>query len=181
MAQLTMIFPPESLKEQNKPNIPECFELRTFQPGDEDRYLEIMRNAGFEWTGDNVKAVLESALLEGIFFITDKKTGAFAATAMANRRAPARFGDGGELGWVAVNQLYRGHGLGKLVCRAVLNHYRELKYTHVYLLTDDCRLAALRIYLQSGWCPLMIDQSMPGRWKKVEETLHIPCIAWGWK
>ena len=73
MAQLTMIFPPESLKEQNKPNIPECFELRTFQPGDEDRYLEIMRNAGFEWTGDNVKAVLESALPEGIFFITDKK------------------------------------------------------------------------------------------------------------
>ncbi len=176
MAQLTMIFPPDLLRGQTQPITPDGFVLRCFRPGDEAGYLAIMQNAGFRWTHDHVKTVLQSALPDGIFFIEDNANHKFAATAMANREAPPGMDSGGELGWVAVSQAYRGHGFGKIVCQAVMNRYRKAQYTHVYLRTHDHLLPALRIYLQTGWRPLMIDETMPERWKHVEEKPQLPCI-----
>lgn len=173
MRQLEMIFPPEKLKTQYPPLLPEGFELTVFKPGDEDKYLQLMRSAGFPWTQESVANTLSAALPEGIFFIKEKKTGELAATAMANRLPPKSYKTGGELGWVAASPQYKGKGFGRLVCQAVLDRFRRENYREVYLLTDDNRLPALATYLKMGWEPLFSDPSMPERWKKIRQELGI--------
>ena len=47
----------------------------------------------------------------------------------------------------------------------------ETGYRFFSLLTDDFRLAAVKIYLDLGWKPWLYLDDMEGRWRALAETL----------
>ena len=137
--------------------------LRGYRPGDEDAWLVLLRSGEFgtwdrarlDWMLAGERAPLP---LDGIFFATlgEQLVGA-ACTFL-------RTDDVAELGWVVVQPAHRGQGLGLQVCRAVLCFARDLGYRYVYLLTEDYRLPAIRLYLRLGFEPEMVNPNNPALW-----------------
>ena len=171
--QLQMIFPENAFKKAVVPKPPAGYALRTYKKGDEKGYVRVMQKAGFEkwnYTGE----VLKTALPEGIFFIVHKKTGKIVATACAQNYPADIHPQGGVLGWVAADPGHRGKNLGYIVSMAAVQKLVKLGYKRIYLLTDDWRLPAIKIYLKMGFIPLHYKPDMKKRWAEVVKLL-------GWK
>ena len=73
--------------------------------------------------------------------------------------------------WVAADPDHRGRKLGTLVSGAATRRLVEAGYRRIYLLTDDFRLPAIRIYLALGYTPLYHAPDMPERWQSVLQQL----------
>ncbi len=169
--QLQMIMPDV---EATIPALPQVYVLRTFRPSDTTNYLDLMRLAGFDnWGLETLDSVLNRVLPEGLFVVAHE-SGILVATAMATHNPLPLHPFGGELGWVAGNPEHRGHGLGTIVCAAVVKRYREAGYTRIFLRTDDFRLPAIKIYLKLGFVPFLFMPDMHDRWKAVTEKLNWP-------
>ena len=147
--------------------------MRTFRPGDEDAWVALLRTGEFAaWDRVRLDLMLKHphvrAPTEGIFFATlDDRPVGTASTYLHpidGRIEP-------ELGWVVVEPDRRGHGLGMLVCRAVLQYVAQLGYDHAYLLTDDFRLPAIKTYLRLGFEPVSVDPGHPARWDAIYQQL----------
>ena len=175
MQQLKMHLDAAHIAATPDPQVPAGFLLRTFQANqDEAPYVALLRSAGFTaWDEEYLQRTLRAALPDGIFFLVDAGTGALAGTAVANRLDPARFPDGGEFGWLGVHPAYRGRGFAAVVHDAVVRRYREEGYHDLYLLTDDFRLPALRLYLRRGWQPMIPDAPTADRWRAIHAALGL--------
>lgn len=147
--------------------------LRSFRPGDEDAWVEILSCGEFGmWDRARLDRMLagERAPLppEGIFFATHEDHPVGTACTFLHQTVG---GEVPELGWVAVHPAHRGHGLGFEVCRAVLGFVQRLGHEYVYLLTEDFRLSAIRTYWRLGFEPEITDPSHPRRWEMLRQTL----------
>lgn len=163
MAQLQLLFPNEKLSQVVIPPVPAGFTLRTYREGDAEAYIELMKSAGFDyWNMGFVERTLANAFSESIFFAVENSTGRLAATIMCNR--PKDGETRCELGWLGTNPDFRGKGLARLVYSAALKRFHELGQKDIYLLTDDFRLPALKLYLSDGWIPNMHAEDHPLRW-----------------
>ena len=170
MAQLQMIWPEE--RPAPEVRLEPDYRLRTFAPEDEPGWLAVMGKAGFEgWDAERLAGMLLKVLPEGLFVAEHRPTGQVVATGMATHNPEPLHPYGGELGWVAADPAHSGHGLGRAVCSAVVGRFLSAGYRRIYLKTDDWRLAALKIYLQMGFVPLMYTEDMPERWRQVYEDL----------
>ena len=156
------------------PLVPEGYHLRTYRPGDERAWGEIMESEGGigrEWTVEKVRERLVSQPqfeAPGLFFATsDTESGRPVASACAwrggvggeeaaDRRAGQReeAGDTGTVHMVCAMPSHRGRGLGRLVTLAVLHYMRRRGFASADLATDDFRLAAIKSYLGLGFVPL---------------------------
>lgn len=151
--------------------IPAGYELRTYQPGDEEAWAEIMNTGIGEWTVQRVKEELTQKpqfLPDGLFFVTHH--GRPVGSACAWRMSP----DEWSVGWlhmVCVLPEHRGKGLGHLVTLAVLHWFREHNFREVWLSTDDHRLPALKAYFRLGLEPVCRDDVGRERWQAVFEKL----------
>jgi GNAT superfamily N-acetyltransferase len=175
MAQLRM----RRANLENLPPVamPAGYRLRTYQPGDEEAWAQIM-NTGI---GENHTATSTRADLierpafrpEGLFFaVTDD--GEAAGSACAWRLTSL----GDEIGYVhmvCVRPEHRGRHLGYWVSLAVLHCFRAWGMREAILETDDFRLSALRIYLELGFVPVLRadDPTHPERWQKLAPQLGI--------
>ena len=158
---------------EGRPTPPAGYGLRTFRPGDEDAWLALLRSGEFgAWDRTRLDLMLRHPHVrvphDGIFFATvgDRPVGT-ASTYLH----PVDGGILPELGWVVVEPGHRGHGLGALVCRAVLAYVGRLGYDHAYLLTEDFRLPAITTYLRLGFEPALTDPSHPARWAAIRRQL----------
>lgn len=170
--QLQMFFPEERLASVPPPSLPSGYSLRTYRDGDAEGYISVMRSAGFE-TWDHVGAVLAACLPDGIFFAIEDSTGKIVGTACANHHPCGLHPSGGELGWVAVDPGHRGRRIGQAVTTAVLRRFRDAGYRRIYLLTDDFRLPAIKMYLELGFVPFLFAQGMEQRWREVARQLNL--------
>jgi mycothiol synthase len=147
---------------------------RTFRPGDEDPWVEILSTGQFKaWDRDRLDRMLAgeraAVPLAGIYFATyDDRPIGTACTFLH----PGEHGDVAELGWVAVHPLHRGQGLAMQVCRAVLGFVREQGHGYAYLVTEDFRLPAVKTYPRLGFVPELTDLSHPERWAAVRRALN---------
>lgn len=89
--------------------------------------------------------------------------------------ACALFRDAGwaELAWVAVWPEYRRQGIGKIVCSAVVGQLHSLGSHKIFGSTQDHRLAALKIYLDIGFRPLVRPDKVE-RWWSIYQKLDKP-------
>lgn len=176
--QLQMIWPPERLQTPLTWNLPAGYTLRTYRHGDDEGYINLMRQAGFStWNADNLTAVLKTSLPQGLFFIIYDRTAQITATTVATHNPSELHPFGGELGWVAVSPAHQGHGLGQIASAAVTNRFMQAGYSEIYLRTDDFRLAAIKTYFKLGWIPLLFAPDMEARWNTVLEQLHMRPIS----
>jgi mycothiol synthase len=106
--------------------------------------------------------------LAGVFFVTleDHPVGT-----MCMFLHPGENGDIPEPGWVAVHPIHRGHGLGQQLWGATLGFIRDSDHNYAYLLTEDFRLPAIKMYLRLGFEPEMADPSHPERWEALRKIL----------
>ena len=173
MSQLEMIWPQEKLSSPPSWEMPAGYSLRTYRKGDEQQYISLMQQAGFDtWSEDNLKNVLRTALPNGLFFIIHEQNNEFAATTVATHNPSELHPFGGELGWVAGSKKHSGKGLGYIVCAAVTKRFIEAGYTEIYLKTDDFRLPAIKTYLKLGWIPNYFENGMQERWQAVLTKLN---------
>jgi mycothiol synthase len=147
--------------------------LRTFRPGDEQAWIDILNTGDFApWDRVRLDRMLsdvrELVPSEGIYFATwgGRPIGC-TSTHLHVDQGEA----GAELGWVAVRPEHRGHGLAMQTCRAVLHYIGSRGYEYAYLKTEDFRLPAIKTYLRLGFEPEMVDETHPGRWAALRRAL----------
>lgn len=138
---------------------PDGYALRTFQPGDERAWGEVMEaegGIGREWTVEKVRERMVTRPqfeAEGMFFATSH---AEAGRPVASATAWQREGYDAGLGnvhMVCALTEHRGRGLGRLVTLAVLHRLKARGFTSADLTTDDFRLSAIKTYLGLGFLP----------------------------
>ena len=177
-AQLQMVWPERLLGSPPHAPVPKGYLLRQFAAGDAEAYLALMVKAGFKsWDHEQIEKVLPSVLPGGWFLIEQAATGRLVATAMARHRPIEGHPNGGELSWVGADPEHKGKRLGMAVCAAVVQRFLDAGYRRIYLLTDDHRLAAIRVYLSLGFEPFFFRDDMQERWRKVCEQIHWPALS----
>ena len=163
----------EALENCPPPTIPEGYFLHTLQRGDEEKYSDLLYSAGFrKWDLADVEKARQKCLENGIFILVEKSTGRFAACAYCNRGPVPGEEGGGILGMVAVAPDLRGHHLAEVVCRAVIQKFREHSYTRLCLFTDETRLPALKTYLKLGWKPVIRSEDSLQSWQNIAGMLN---------
>jgi mycothiol synthase len=152
---------------------PPPYQLRTYRPGDEQPWADIMNSTGQmgSWTADKVSEHMTTSprfIPEGMFFAIFN--GDPISTACAFLDDPANH-DVIQLHMVATKPEHQGKGLAKVCSLAVVHFCAHLGFTEVYLRTDDYRLPALKMYLKMGFDPSYVEGAGEDRWAEVRRTL----------
>lgn len=156
--------------------VPQGFTCRNFKNGEEEIWVNLCKNGIIdenadvetEWYKRIVKTGLEPE--KDIFFVCDE-SGKPVAT-FAGYMLP----DGtGNVHMVAAAPEARGKGLGKFMVSAVIQKMdKEVTQQPrmLRLTTHDFRLPAVCGYLKGGFHPVLYDEGMEDRWKKVCQELN---------
>ena len=181
LSQLQMVWPEEKLDAPPVVPLPAGYTLRTYQPGDEPRFYELMELAGWPgWNDDKLQPWLSIILPEGWFMAIYQGSSQIVATAMAVHNYKKVNPFQGEVGWVAADPVHTGNGLGMVVVAAVTTRLLDARYRNIRLYTEDFRLAALKVYLKLGYIPLLYTPEMPARWQAICAQLQWPFTPEVW-
>lgn len=104
-----------------------------------------------------------------LFFVQQVSSGKLVATTAA-----VCHGAQGYVHMVAADPCVRGKGIGHAMLAHSLEQLAALGCTHTVLTTDDFRLAAIKTYLDAGFCPVLVldpESDMKARWDAVLEAL----------
>lgn len=156
--------------------VPPDYRLRNLELDDAARWAGLLAENGElgEWSMERARPYFapdSRMVLDGSFFVT--REGEPVATAQLHLHLDDAYAPLPELGWVAASPRHRGHGLGYLVCLAVLRYAAFAGHREIFLRTDDFRLPAIRTYLKLGFQPWMFDPSAPDRWKEIYQKLGV--------
>ena len=170
LPQLEMLR--DHLDDLPPPEVPDGYDLRTYQLGDEQAWCDIMEgNVGREWTAERFYQQMSSDprfSAEGLFFATHE--GQPVASACAWRTSLEEEAVG-AIHMVAALDTHRGKGLGHLVNAAVLAKLKEQGFQKAHLKTDDWRLAAINSYLKAKFDPFNTHISHAERWDMILEKI----------
>ena len=179
--QLQMIWPAQKLSQPPEVVLPVGYRLRTFQPGDETRFFEVMRLAGWpDWDEKRLKPWLYRMLPRGWFMVVVEETDHIVATAMATHDPTWLRPFSGEVGWVAGDPAHKGRGLGSAVVAGVTARFIEIGYPSIHLFTEHYRLPALSIYLRLGYLPFLYRAEMVDLWQGACAALQWPFTPERW-
>ena len=118
-AQLQMLWPERGLRAPPAVRLPPGYALRTYRPGDEPRFFEVMDLAGWPgWDREKLQPWAERILPEGWFMIVHGGSGEVVATHAARIY---------DLGWTAVEKAGRYFLLGAVIVFPVWFIARLLK------------------------------------------------------
>lgn len=180
--QLWLVWPEALLDSKPAVHLHPGYTLRTYRPGDEPRFYELMALAGWPgWDEKKLRPWRARLLPEGWFMVVHEQGNQIVATAMALRDMSEFGRPGGELGWLAGDPAHAGKGVGYSVSAAVTGRFLEEGFQDIHLYTEDYRLAALKVYLRLGYIPYLYLPEMIERWRVVCETLNWPFAPAGWK
>ena len=180
--QLQMVWPEQLLTAPPKVQLPDGYTIRTYQPGDEARFYEVMALAGWPgWNDEKLRPWLSRILPDGWFMIIDEASDEIVATAMCLHNYKETHPFQGELGWLACDPAHTGKGLGAVVSAAVTARFIAAGDKRICLYTEGYRLPALKTYLKLGYVPLLYAPEMPDRWQAICTQLQWPYAPEVWK
>lgn len=168
--QLRMCIP--NLDRLPELTVPNGYELRTYEPGDEFAWAYIMSTGIGEWTAEKCyDALISRPQFEPdcLFFVLND--GIPVGSACAWRESPDEHKHG-YLHMVCVLPEHRGSHLGYTLTLAVLHYFRDHGFQDAILDTDDWRLAAIKTYLRLGFEPFYYDDSHRERWRIIRQKLE---------
>lgn len=181
-AQLQMVWPERLLHAPPVVQLPPAYHIRTYHPGDEPRFYEVMALSGWPgWDDQRLQPWMARILPEGWFMAIHTQSDTIVASAMAVHSHDALHPFGGELGWVASDPAHAGQGLGGSVCAAVTARLLAGSYRNIHLYTEDWRLPALKTYLKLGYVPFLFAPDMPHRWRAICAQLGWPYTPENWR
>jgi mycothiol synthase len=175
---LFLLWPRSRLATPPGIRLPEGYELRTYQGGDEAAWLTIQNLADpvipHGDFGEFLRRYLSALLPNGLFFAIDRACGEAVATAGAlHNTRDGMFPFGGELGWVATIPAHQSRGLGRAVSAAATRRLIGAGYESIRVGTQDHRLPAIKLYLSMGYVPYLYAVGMAERWERI-------CTKVGW-
>lgn len=166
--QLQMLWPEDRLGDPPPHRVCIGYALRQYRDSDREAYLQLMHAAGFtQFTAQKTDQIARSVLPGGFFVMEHVDTGELAASCIAKHNPSETHPNGGELGWVAALPQHRGRELGRAVCEAAVRRFLQAGYQRIFLLTDDHRLAAIKVYFRLGFQPYLVAPGMPERWRRI--------------
>jgi mycothiol synthase len=124
---------------------------------------EPIPDKAWEWFQDRI-------LPRGAFLIDhlESHTPVATASAVHNPRATRHyFPFGGEVGYVAVEPLHRGKGLGRSLVALVVGRLIDAGYRHIFVGVQGWRLPAVKCYLKLGFVPLLHNEELLPRWQRI--------------
>jgi mycothiol synthase len=143
------------------------YHLRPFEEEDEEGWCRVL-NAHTDlgrWDIERVRGELEGDLVrQGQQFALAGEV-IVATAGVYSRQRPE--GEAWEIGWVATRPEHRGKGLGGQVTAAAVKVALRQPRRPIFLLTDDARLPALKVYLKLGFVPDLRHSSYPERWRTI--------------
>lgn len=169
--QLSMIITAGAARRMSAPVTPPGFTLRPYRPGDEDSWVALI-NTG-EYGSDWNRARFDDYMTGPERMVGSRvaeREGEIVAATFASVQPD--MDDMGRVDFVTGLPRYRGLGLGRLVCAAVVRCLVDKGYPRVILFTDDWRLPAIGLYLSMGFQPQMTREDMPQRWLKIIQNLE---------
>jgi predicted dehydrogenase/GNAT superfamily N-acetyltransferase len=170
--QLNMRWPVARLNDPPPVRVPAGYTLRQYRDADEPAYLGLLAAIDLaRWDADRFAAVQDTILPGGFFVIVHDESGRLVATALAQHNPRPLHPQGGEVGWVAADPAHAGKGLGRAVTAAAISRLIAAGYECIYLLSDDFRLPALKVYLDIGLQPYLGAGGMAERWDLVRAQL----------
>lgn len=180
--QLEMVWPQQLLNQPPEPTLPDGYHLRTYRPGDEARFYEVMASAGWPgWDDERLEPWKARILPASWFFAVHTTSDSIVASSMAIHSHTPDHPFGGEVGWVASDAAHRSQGLGRAVVAAVVARFLQIGYRNIHLYTEDFRLPAIKIYLKLGFVPYLYTEAMPVRWQSVCAALDWPYTPDQWR
>lgn len=180
--QLRMVWPERLLDAAPAVRLPAGYELRTYRPGDEPRFFEVMALAGWPgWDDEKLRPWAARLLPYGWFMAVHTASDTIVAAAMALHDKSEFGSPGGELGWVASDLAHAGRGLGAAVVAAATGRLLAEGLRAIHLYTEDFRLAALKTYLRLGYVPYLYAPDMPERWRAICAQIGWPFMPESWK
>jgi len=159
--------------------VPAGFRLRTFQPGDETGWEQIIAEAFTDGQARSFRIMRDDPAFapQRVHFVEHIEDGSLVATAAGYSRAQFP-DDWGYLHYVGTRPSFGGRGLGKSVSLAALRQLRDEGKKIVVLHTDDFRHPALRIYTSLGFVPYpsASDPTQAERWLALVKAGLIPPV-----
>ena len=164
----------ESLENTPRFDLPTGYTLRWYRAGDDEQWLRIHQLAdphtaatpelfAAQFGGDH------AALARRQVFVMDPDGVAIATvTAWDGLFEGRRIG---RIHWLAVVPEQRGRGLGRALMSLACRRLRELGHAEVYLVTGSVRLAAIRLYLQFGFIPVVQTDEQAAVWALISREL----------
>ena len=169
--QLSMIITAETAARMPAATPSPGFRLRPYRPGDEDSWVELINTGDYGSDWDRAQFdeyILGPERIPGSRVA--ERDGVIAAATFAS--VQPNMDDMGRVDFVTSLPEYRGYGLGRLVCSAVVRYLIDRGYSRVILFTDDWRLPAIGLYLSMGFEPQMTREDMPERWEAIRRNLE---------
>ena len=168
--QLLMWYPHSTPPAARRLN--EGYRLRTYRDGDGSAWAELLNDCSElgVWTVARIEQELLKALLpNGQFFATmDEALIAGAGLYEGEKRGRACW----EIGWVVTDPRHRGLGLGWYVTAAAVEAgLAQQAPRPIFLMTDDFRFPALKLYLSMGFVPDFDHGSYRDRWATLGREL----------
>ncbi|NUM55668.1 MAG: GNAT family N-acetyltransferase [Candidatus Hydrogenedentes bacterium] len=151
--------------------LPAGYSIRTFLDGDEAALAQIY--AASRLDKDTVEAVRRDVLGDPCFKPERVFVAEFDGKAVGTGSAWITDGEPGVgyLHMLGVLNDHRGKRLGVALTCACLRYTRDEGLDTQRLMTDDWREDAIRLYLDLGYDPLIMDRSHPMRWEAIGKRL----------
>jgi len=160
--------------------LPQGYSFRFYQPGDEEKWLEIEASAREFLTPESGRkswekyfGSREKELPFRMLFIVDAE-GNYVATATAHDDPADPIA--GWLHWVAIKKEHQGKGLSKPLVYKVLSLLKERGCPYACVPTQTTTWLAVRIYMDCGFVPLNTEEA-EGGWRIVKTLTDHPLLA----
>jgi len=159
--------------------LPEPLRVRWYQPGDEEHWLAIHRQA--EHIIEVTPALFEEffggphreRLPERQCYLIDADERP-VATATAWFDNDYRGGRWGRIHWVAIVPRMQQQGLSKPLLSITLERMQQLGHDRVYLRTSTARIPAINLYAQFGFVPALHNEDDRNIWRRINPRLKRP-------
>ena len=163
-----MVWPEWRLDDPPTVEPPAGYSLRTYRPGDETCFYQIMELAGWHgWDDEKLTPRLVRIPPRSWFMAVHDASNQVVATAMGLHDHTPQHPFGGEVGWVAADPAHSGRGLGRLVAGAVTTRLIAAGYRAIHLYTEPHRLAALKSYFKLGFLPFLSRPEVLDTWRSI--------------
>lgn len=167
--QLAMSIAGSAARQCQLPEIPSGYCIRSFEPGDEDSWIDLIAKEFGRWERERFDAYLaEPERRQGSRVVECE--GRIVAATFASRVTEQPLI--GRVDYVVSDPAHRGRRLGLIACGAVTHHLGERGYYSISLATDDWRLPAIKVYFDLGFTPIINRIDMPARWEAVRQQLE---------
>ena len=179
--QLRMVWPQRLISQPPEVETPAGYEIRHYQPGDEQRFYEVMRLAGWpRWDAKRLDYSLSRIIPNGWFMAVEEQSKTVVGTAMCLHNYTGSLPFWGDLGWLACDPAHTGRGLGLALSAAVTSRFIEAGYRKIGLHTEYYRLPAIKIYLKLGFLPMLKGGDAIDLWREVCQKLDWPFTPKAW-